>query len=558
MNYWSSKNFFFICSACLTLLLVCSSFPRTARAQKRIAIMDISGPQSGEITRQLMRALQSRYEVIGGGRLGQAARKQKTSLYSAEGKSIAARSLSVAGIVNGTISLVAGRWVLKLSVLSGHSGRPVGSAVIPLRGPRLDPTTANRIPSILASALSQARSGPPLSAGTSVTVKTAPSKTTPPSGGQKKKPQDKEESAAETDLIIPEPPPEKSSATKAPKEEPSAPTEPTPPANEASEKKPTQSSSPAKPQSEEDAVPEIRSTPSSAPPTNESLGFEVNQNAAGKENVAQYKPASGEGPNEPNTEEEEEQSPNNSVLEIGLGLQILNRNFSFNDPVNPTNPPNYNAGSIKVFQVQGSIFPLAAGHRGPLANLGLTGSYFRAVALKSQLENSAEPIETNLDGFEVGLRYRWQIMNSPMSPVYNGGVEFGQQNFSINPPPQDLPNLSYNFLKLALASLDVPFYRNSKMLLGLNIGFNYMLIFSAGDIERTDSSGYGSSSVAGVDGRAGLFAIFNDFFIRAGFMYRRIFFDFDNLCANNTLGCNTAGGALDILLGGSFLLGFTY
>ncbi len=250
------------------------------------------------------------------------------------------------------------------------------------------------------------------------------------------------------------------------------------------------------------------------------------------------------------------------VIEVAAGVMLLSRSFDFNDPIEPKSPSNYRSGMVPAIIFGGETYPLALLGRGPLANLGIVGHYYRVPVLRSQLPGYVEPVETTLHQFEVGLRYRWNILGKLASPTLKAGLSFGRLGFVIHWDPSlyqvPLPNIVYLYLKLAIVSLDVPFVANKRWSLGATASFDYLYIFTAGDIERTDTSGYGRSKTAGIDLGGGLYATFGGFFLRATGFYRRIFYAFDNQCYNDQTGCHAAGGALDIYQGAMILGGYAY
>ena len=120
-----------------------------------------------------------------------------------------------------------------------------------------------------------------------------------------------------------------------------------------------------------------------------------------------------------------------------------------------------------------------------------------------------------------------------------------------------MPNVAYIYLKLALVGLEVPFYASKSFLIGGMATFDYLLVFSSGDIENTDSRGFGRSQTGGIDLGGGLYASYSGFFGKVGGFYRRFFYDFDATCLNVTE-CQGAGGALDVYLGATFMAGYSF
>ncbi len=235
-------------------------------------------------------------------------------------------------------------------------------------------------------------------------------------------------------------------------------------------------------------------------------------------------------------------------IEATVGVSLMERAFDFHDPVQPQNPPSYRSGMVPTLDLGARLHPLTF-LGGPLAGVGLTFANFRALDLESTMSGQVEPLDTTLQGLQVGLVYRWSVHDRTSSPTLTGGLGYGHQEFTVhddesNPIP--LPDITYDYLWIRIIGARVPFIARPArgLRFGATAGFEYMAILDAGDIILNDSGGYGDGSVAGIDVRLGLFVGFRWFDAAATFFYRRIWFDFDATCANTTA-CNIAGGALD-------------
>jgi hypothetical protein len=251
-------------------------------------------------------------------------------------------------------------------------------------------------------------------------------------------------------------------------------------------------------------------------------------------------------------------------LELSAGLMLVSRSFDFNDPIQPASPNNYRSGMVPALLVEGAAYPLVFIGRGPLANLGVTASYYRVLSLKSQPPGASTPSATTLHQVEAGLLYRWNILGRATSPTLKAGASFGRLGFVIHwdestPPAQyTLPDVVYLYLKLNLVQLEVPFYHSRRFSIGATVKFDYIHVFSAGDIEKSDPGGFGRSTTLGVDIGGGLWATFSGVFVRVSGFYRRIGFAFDQSCYSQQTGCYAAGGALDVYGGLSFLGGYAF
>ncbi len=538
--------------------LLCAWLPAwDALAGKKVAVLSFSGPRGAAASRLVARALRGRFTVVSQSQLARAASRLGTSIRSSQGRVRAARVLRVAAILRGSIKRLGSRWVLKVVVLGGNNGRTLGVATFPLRGARLDPGTARRVPGRLRASLARARPGAPLRAGRAAARR---SKKKRPR--RVKRPRRTRRPARVAVRPTPAPRPRNDfddgsgvyvDPEPAPAPRRRATPTPSPDEDEFSTAR----------RAEE---PGMEATPRVAQPADsDDLGFEVNPNANDTESpdnlgVRQYQSNPRVNPGGPRiTRHVSARPPWEKIFEVSLGIMLLNREFDFNDPVKPKNPSNYRSGLVPAFLAEFAFYPLSYFHRGPLANLGIEGRYFRVLYLRSQMAGQLEPLSTTLHDIEFGLRYRWNILGRPTSPTIKAGLDFGRLGFKIHDDPSNpvpLPDIAYYYLKLALVGVVVPFYAGS-FSIGASGNFDYLLIFSSGDIERTDSGGYGRSSTGGIEVNMGLWASYRGFFARINGFYRRIFYDFDNACYPIS-GCNAAGGALDIYKGGYLTIGYAY
>ncbi len=95
-------------------------------------------------------------------------------------------------------------------------------------------------------------------------------------------------------------------------------------------------------------------------------------------------------------------------------------------------------------------------------------------------------------------------------------------------------------------------------ILAVTIKAGTSLVFaSIGEIFTERSGILNLGQERGIDFGAGLFGSYYGFFAKISGFYRRLFFDFDNACYPQ-LGCKAAGGALDVYIGGTFLLGYGF
>jgi hypothetical protein len=469
---------------------------------KRIVVLGFAGPNGASAAAELRRALDRSFQVVSDGRLRQAARRAGSSIRTRQGLARATTALKVSAIIRGSVARLADRWILRANVVSAASGRTVGGITVPLRGTRLEPRTARRAALLLARRIRLAQ-----------TASSAQSTST-------KRPIAVE--SVEDEPVRKKPPP-------------------LPPPVEDPPEKPVP----------EDTTDDGAKGPQKGP--QDDLGFSTPKAAPERSKTESAWTA----PVPP--KQDDTRPPWETIFEVQAGIMIFARKFDFNDPVDPAVPGFYRSGVIAALVLQGDVYPLAAFMRGPLANIGIRASYYRALGLKSRLSET-QLADTVLQGFDVGLGYRWNLFSKRSSLTLYPLLTFGKHGFFIldSGAQVDLPNISYTYLS-AGARAEIPFYASERLIIGGSLGGDYRYVFSAGDIERTDSHGYGRSQTGAVELGGEVFGRYHGFTARLRGFYQRYFFDFDSICYyQKQTGCRAAGGALDEYFGAAIFLGYAY
>ncbi|MCC6751013.1 MAG: hypothetical protein IT371_25375 [Deltaproteobacteria bacterium] len=525
-----------------------------AGANKAVALYTFGGPQGSEATSTVRRALGGRYRVLPGSAFSRAAQQEGTDAGSAAGVAAAARVLGVSAVIRGSISRLGGRWVLRIQVQSGHNGARVGNRAFPLRGTRLDPLTARRVAGAVLDLLAATR--PPAGAARVAVARPARRPARPAPVRVRPVPVPPEQPAVQ-------PAPEGDPATTDPGDDGQA-AAPEEPPRVAPRPPPRQRRVASGGSDYEGEGGEERDRGAG-----EDLGFSVGRREGGQKSGRhgpglRKRPGARGGDRDADPDDRKRgttRPPWESIVEASVGLVLLNRTFAFNDPVEPAEPADYRTPSVvPAIAIDGAVYPLAPFMRNILANFGFVARFYRVVGLKSKVEGGRGEAGTVVQLFEGGLRFRWNILSRASSPILKVGVDFGQLAFVFQTEENliPLPNITYTYVKLALLGVEVPAYRTRRFAFGFSGTFDYLLTFSAGDIEKTDSTGYGKSSTGGIDLSLGIYTSISGFFVRGSWFYRRYFFDFDGLCYRQTLGCKHAGGALDVYTGGAVNVGYAY
>jgi hypothetical protein len=252
------------------------------------------------------------------------------------------------------------------------------------------------------------------------------------------------------------------------------------------------------------------------------------------------------------------------LIEARLGFALTTRSFAFSDHFDPKPAPSFQA-LLPMIALELGLYPLST-RPGPLAGLGLALGVQRSVGVESKLSvaGASEALPTALQDIAGDLRFRIGLGDGGAGPLVLlvPRVGGGAQSFAISWPgsaslQQVLPNISYRYLRAGLDA-ELALLRRGSVYLGLPVLLDYLHVFSAGDIESRDATGYGAASVGGITFGAALQARVSGFVARLGYRYRRMFFSFDNDCYKNKEGCRAAAGALDLYHSFEMLFGYAY
>jgi hypothetical protein len=529
----------------LVALLLAGATGEAAAESRRVVVLPFTGPRSGPATEAVRRALASRHRVISTAAFVRAARRAGHSIGQRAGRLAAARALGVQALIRGAIRRLGGRWALELSVFSAHNGRRTGSLMLPMTGTRVTGPMARRLTRSLERHLRTARA--PTGA--------APIRTTTPRRRRRPHPPPVEDTGP--------PIPPRSRLPSSPAVSPPPPT-PAPSRGGFDDGSDLDSAPNTGAGLDDEPQPTVRPPAPQSNVDDEDLGFGTRSAPEEDDLDFQQVETRTVEPEEIELDDSDERSAGRpqweSIVEVSAGLMLVNRKFSFHDPVDPEQPLDYKTPTVvPAIHLQAAVYPGAPFTRSMLANFGLNVRFFRVLGLESRLEGSSRPATTTVQEIEAGLRYRWNILGRASSPTLTFGADFGRQIFHIDQGGKIvLPNIAYTYLKFAIIEAQMPLVRRAGFAFGVRASFDYLLVFSAGDIELTQSGSYGDAQTGGIDVAGGIHGSFRGFFARASGFYRRYFFSFDGTCHQQQKGCSYAGGALDIYLGVIIDLGYAY
>ncbi len=248
---------------------------------------------------------------------------------------------------------------------------------------------------------------------------------------------------------------------------------------------------------------------------------------------------------------------------VGLGTWI--RDFSLHDPARTTNPstgkpwnhPGYNSSAAFALRLAAKARPAAFFTDGFASWLYLRMQFQTTLGLQSLTkENGVEKTYgTSFLEFIMDAGVDWNILKKPTSPHLVAGIGGGMMDFSIDwesDPPHTLPDASYGFF-LIRAGVNWPFHS----MVGAHFNFDYRVVGGSGEVEDSDHW-YGPSSTGGINLALGIDGAYKGFIASLEYTYTRYFYAFteaeDRVSANK----RAAGGALDILHGFVFSVGYAF
>jgi uncharacterized protein YbjQ (UPF0145 family) len=254
----------------------------------------------------------------------------------------------------------------------------------------------------------------------------------------------------------------------------------------------------------------------------------------------------GAPPPEDTTGAREKNKVSTAILVASVAFEIGGRRFAYSDPIT-ANTRDYDVFGAPMPAIGLEVYP-AAGTKIPfLRDLGLTGSFSRAIGISSATK-SGTTLDTTWMRFGGGLRARFRP-GSADGPVIgvNGGINFTSFSFEASDAAltASAPNVTYASLRGGVDAR-IPFWR---MALLLDAGYDGAL--SAGEVHDR----FTGAKVGGLDFGAGLAIL-----IAAGFEarltahYTRYFYAFDPVPGD----AYVAGGALDEFLGLGIGVAYAY
>ena len=263
------------------------------------------------------------------------------------------------------------------------------------------------------------------------------------------------------------------------------------------------------------------------------------------------KPTSPESDKNNDKKKKKEAKANDLRVYGAVGLGLLMRNFSINQPSEPKWQKSYTSGSAFALSLEAAGRPLAFFLDNFAANIFLRLRFSTTLGLKSGVEGSGNSgLSTSIYEFLFDAGYHWNILDKADSPRVDFGLGFGIFDFSVDwgdtPLQQHIPSASYSFLLLGVGG-SYPFIRflGDELSLSAMLRFDYRIVFDAGGVTADDEPGFGPGSTGGLALTLGLKGQYDNAIFGIEYTYTRFFYTFSDSENRFNQKKPSAGGALD-------------
>jgi hypothetical protein len=234
-----------------------------------------------------------------------------------------------------------------------------------------------------------------------------------------------------------------------------------------------------------------------------------------------------------------------NALELSLGGEFAVRQFQYNEGLT-SNLRSYELDGAPAGVVEAGLYPFAFSGGSGMGDVGVVGSYARALGLRSDL-STGTAYDTDWERFFAGARARWRLTSDPDASVLAADAGYGEETFSFgaNSLGDTAPDVDYRFVRLG-GDARFPFGR-----FALSAGASYLAVLSAGGL----AGRFPQSQVGGIDATLGAsLTIVRGLEARIVASYRRFFYAMHPTPGDGYV----AGGALDQLGGLQGSLAYAY
>lgn len=253
------------------------------------------------------------------------------------------------------------------------------------------------------------------------------------------------------------------------------------------------------------------------------------------------------------------------AMSLSAGVAVMTRQLAFTTRPDLMNAPQgYTGPAVPALRVTGELYPLAIdkSRTGLAANIGIGFEVDRVFGLQTQVDNGgmAVNLPTTEMRYSAGVRVRHAFGSKPTHPSIKLSLGYSKLEFAVQKQEGvaiDLPNTAYAYFDPGL-ELRVPFTTKVAMF----AGGRAMLVRTAGEVQQNDQ--YGTAKITGFDAGGGFEVAWSSrlvFQLAARYMAIGYEFQGDGEMSNNRDGDPTSvdvGGALDRYMSGSLTAGYLF
>ncbi len=496
--------------------------PRLAdAARKRVVVLDVEGARNRTLERSLADLVAEEAKVIPSGQYRKLARKLRAAKLSPDHVAKVAARLEADGVLESLIIADSGRYVLRLRLREGTSGRTIKKIAVRLRAPEL----SGKIEDDLADRLLEAISKLPAL------------ETIQEMDG------DPDEDAAEI-------------ARGA----------------KARDRRPVPMIEEGEEEAEEAPPPRKKARKARRVASADDQFADALEVSTPNGDDDDDEESDGEADGEA---EEDDEQPAASVAvgsrrratpgqgaALAAGLRVIKRRLAFNSRADLANAPQgYTGAAYAAAAVAGEVYPMTLmGRSGSLNNLGVGFDAHKVVGLKTRVLVDGMPVALPTDetGYGIDVRYRHRI-GGARGPVIVASVGWSRLRFAIDRTAADvdLPNNKYRYYR---PGLELRYAASPRV--SLSAGGQVFLITGTGGIESADQ--YGAAKMTGGEAGGGVEVLWGTRLVtRLGARITLMGYEFQGAGTQTTDrdGDPTTvdvGGALDRYLSGELTAGYLF
>ncbi|HTM20183.1 MAG TPA: hypothetical protein VL172_06745 [Kofleriaceae bacterium] len=474
-------------------------------AKKRVVVLDVEGARNKKLERSLTDLVGEEATVLPGATYRKEARKLKATKLSPEQVARVAARMDADGVLESLIVADKGRYVLRIRLHEGTSGRTIKKIALKLRSPAL----SGKMEDALAERLSEA------------IADLQPLESIEASDGDP----DEDAAADDEEEEQPAPPPKKKKAAP-----------------------PRRVASADDGDAEMGAALEVSDPNEGDEPADADADSDADADADADEPAAEVSGSS-----------RASHAPGEGAA-VGAGVSVIQRKLAFNARADMTNPPlGYSGAPVPAATVGGELYPMVlAGRSGALTNLGVGFAAHKGIGLKTNVtvNDAMVSLPTDETYYGIDVRYRHKL-GRRMQLV--GSLGWAALSFTIDRANGEVavPDSSYRYYQ---PGLEVRYAASPRMTLAADA--RIFLVTASGAIGTAEE--YGAAKMTGGEGGAGVEVLWGKRLVtRVGARVLMMAYQFQGtgMQTNARDGDPTSvdiGGALDRYLCGELSAGYLF